>query len=262
MASKLIPFPKMAIARPRVLISLLLVLAAPAVADEAIPAEPAAISSEPTVARTIRPLVGWQLHISRRLLAEQPEATAKAIRLLEDQLEEVVRVVPAEVVAKLRKVPLYFSPGYPDTSPRAEYHPDAGWLREHGRDPAMARAVEFTNIPLFEQETRRMPNFALHELAHAYHHRELPDGFANRDVIAAFERARAGGRYERVERRDSEGRVSHERAYAMTNPQEYFAESSEAYFSRNDFYPSCREELRQHDPFGLATLETLWGVSE
>lgn len=46
----------------------------------------------------------------------------------------------------------------------------------------------------------------------------------------------------------------------MTNPQEYFAESSEAYFSRNDFYPSCREELQQHDPFGLATLETLWGV--
>ena len=27
--------------------------------------------------------------------------------------------------------------------------------------------VLFTNVRIFEEETRRMPNFALHELAHA-----------------------------------------------------------------------------------------------
>jgi Mlc titration factor MtfA (ptsG expression regulator) len=51
-----------------------------------------------------------------------------------------------------------------------------------------------------------------------------------------------------------------ERAYAMTTPQEYFAECTEAYFSRNDFFPFTRDELKQHDPEMFALLEKLWGV--
>jgi hypothetical protein len=35
------------------------------------------------------------------------------------------------------------------------------------RNIAMAGAIEFSNIPIFEREMDRMPNFALHELAHA-----------------------------------------------------------------------------------------------
>ena len=34
----------------------------------------------------------------------------------------------------------------------AEFHPDAGWLRDNGRDPVMAKGVEFSNIPNFERE--------------------------------------------------------------------------------------------------------------
>ena len=83
---------------------------------------------------------------------------------------------PPAAVAELRLVPLYFSPEYPGVPPRAEFHPDAGWLRDHGRNPAMAKGVQFTNIPNFEAETRRMPNFALHELAHAYHDQVLSYG--------------------------------------------------------------------------------------
>ena len=41
--------------------------------------------------------------------------------------------------------------------PRAEYHPDAGWLRDHGRNPKMSRGVEFTDIAEFDRETLRMP---------------------------------------------------------------------------------------------------------
>jgi hypothetical protein len=108
--------------------------------------------------------------------------------------------VPASSVAKLREVTLWFSPAYPGVKPRAEYHPAAGWLRTHGRDPAMAKGVEFTDVLNFEAETKRMPNFTLHELAHAYHDRELPDGFGNPEIKAAFERAKAGKSYEQVER--------------------------------------------------------------
>jgi hypothetical protein len=209
--------------------------------------------------RETRSVVGWTLYVSRQLLTQAPEATARAQELLERQLREISRTVPPSAVTELRKVPLYFSPEYPGVRPRAEFHPAADWLREHGRDPAMAKGVEFTNIRIFEQEMDRMPNFALHELAHAYHDRVLPQGFANAEIKAAYERAKAGGKYDRVERWFGNGKPNtFERAYAMTDPMEYFAESTEAFFSRNDFYPFTRDQLQQHDPAMFALLDKLW----
>src|SRR5205823_1735015 len=122
-----------------------------------------------------------------------------------------------------------------------------------------AKGIEFTNVRIFERECRRMPNFALHELAHAYHDRVL--GFDRPDVKDAFERARTSKSYDRVERRHGDGRPNtFEKAYAMSNPQEYFAESTEAFFSRNDFFPFTREELKKHDPEMFALLQRLWGA--
>ena len=48
------------------------------------------------------------------------------------------------------------------------------------------------------------------------------------------------------------------KAYALENPQEFFAELSEAYFGVNDFYPFRRAELERHDPESAALLERLW----
>ena len=125
----------------------------------------------------------------------------------------------------------------------------------------MARGIEFTNIRIFEAETRRMPNFSLHEFAHAYHDRELDGGFDNAEIKAAYEKAKASGKYDRVERQDSEGRKTMDRAYAMTNPQEYFAECTEAFFTRNDFFPYIHDELQRHDPEMVELLTKLWGVN-
>ncbi len=206
--------------------------------------------------REMRSIAGWNVHIHAACLATNAAATARALELLKLQLEEIVRTVPPPAVAELHKVQLWLSPEYPGIAPRAEYHPNADWLRQHGRDPAMAKGVEFSNIRIFEAETRRMPNFALHELAHAYQDRVL--GSRSVEIKAAYERAKAGGTYDKVKRRDAEGREHLGRAYAMTNPQEYFAETTEAYFSRNDFFPFTRGELKQHDPEIFALLERLW----
>jgi hypothetical protein len=218
-------------------------------------------AAEGGLQRGTRDLMGWKVHINKALLSEANlPATQKALGLLKVQLEQIIRVVPAPAVAELRKVPLYFSPTYPNIGESAEYHPGAGWLKDNGRDPVMAKGVEFTNIASFEADTRRMPNFALHELAHAYHDRFLPQGFRNPELRTAYAKAKAGGRYDKVERQDSEGNKRLDRAYAMTNPQEYFAESTEAFFTRNDFFPYTRAELEKHDP-GMATLvRELWGV--
>ena len=209
--------------------------------------------------RQTRSVSGWAVHVSTQLLEDEPVATARALELLQSQLEEIARAVPQAALGELRKVPLWISPEYPGVKPRAEYHPDAGLLRRHNRGPAMAKSAEFTNVRIFEAETRRMPNFALHELAHAYHDRVLAGGFDNPEIKAAYAKAKAGGKYDRVERWHGNGRPNtFERAYGMHDPMEYFAETSEAFFSRNDFFPFTRNELKQHDPEAFALLRGLW----
>jgi len=203
-----------------------------------------------------REMSGWKVHVSRALREQDGPATRHALELLEAQLDEIVRVVPKEAVAKLRTVPLWLSPTYPGVRPTAEYHPDAGWLREHGRDPAMARCVEFTNVEIFEKETHRMPVFVLHELAHAYHDQVL--GFENPEIENAYREAMDAKRYDSVRR--SNGATV--KAYAATNAKEYFAETTEAFFGRNDFYPFTRDELNEHDPAMHELLERLWGVND
>jgi dipeptidyl-peptidase-4 len=205
---------------------------------------------------TIELMEGRTLRVSQRLVAEHPAETIRAKELLQNQLALINRAVPAKALDFLHGVPLWFSPRYPGNQPpRAEYHPNAQWLRENGRNPQMAKAVEFTNIEIFERETRRMPWFVLHELAHAFHDQTL--GFDNPEIIAAYEQAVKSGRYDHVKRWTGAEEVT-ERAYAMTNYKEYFAEDTEAYFGRNDFQPFDRDELRQMDPAMCVLLERLW----
>lgn len=220
-------------------------------------AEPLAVAGRQTKA-----IAGWTVLVSDELLKRDKEATERALELLTAQLEEIGRVVPAAAVVELRKVPLWVSPEYPGVQPRAEYHPGADWLRDNKREPAMEKAVEFTNVRIFERETKRMPNFVLHELAHAYHDRFLAKGFDNVEINAGFERVKASGLYERVEQRFGDGRSAHGRSYALTSPQEYFAECSEAFFAANDFFPFTRDELKRHDPETFELLKKLWGESD
>jgi hypothetical protein len=46
----------------------------------------------------------------------------------------------------------------------------------------------------------------------------------------------------------------------IPSPWEYFAECTESYFCRNDFFPFTRDELKQHNPEMFGLLEKLWGV--
>jgi hypothetical protein len=204
-------------------------------------------------------LEGWTLKISKQLLEQQQTDTERAIEMLAKQLQQIRQVLPAKAVLELQKVPLWLNPEYSGVPPRAEYHPGAEWLRDNKRDPNMVKGVEFTNVRIFEIETKRMPNFALHELSHAFHDRVVKDGFGNSEIEAAFDKAKAAGTYERVEQRFGDGRSAQVRAYALSSPMEYFAECTEAYFSTNDFYPFTRVQLAKHDPTMFALLKSVWG---
>ena len=201
---------------------------------------------------------GWTVHVRQELLRDQRDATEHAVDVIRAHLANIVKVVPAPAVAELRKVALWVSPEYPGVKPRAEYHPGEDWLREQGRDVAMVKGVEFTNVRIIDRETKRMPVFVLHELAHAYHDRVL--GFGHAEVNAAYDHAMAAGLYDAVERSHVEDGKPNtvERAYAATNEREYFAEMTETFFGRNDFFPFTRDELRRHDPEAFTLLARLW----
>lgn len=205
-------------------------------------------------------LRGWTLHVRKELTAPDKFAvTERAIRLVGAQLDDVVRLVPSPAVAELRRIQLYFSPQYAGTPMRAEYHPGKQWLAANGRDPAMAKAVEFTNLDILDKEVQRMPMLTLHELAHGYH--DLVLGYGHAGVLAAYAAADKAGTYASVKRRDWQGKeTTGVRAYALTNAKEYFAETTEAFFGKNDFFPFERQELERADPTGFAMLREVWGA--
>lgn len=204
-----------------------------------------------------RTLSGWTVRIQPDFLRTNTAVVEHAVKVIAGQLEAVVRSVPPAALVELRKVPLWISPEYPGFGAMAEYHPNVDWLREHGRKPELAKAVEFTNVRIIDDEVRRMPFFVLHELAHAFHDRVL--GFDHERMRQAFETAKASGRYEKLEVRDARGNTSIGRSYAITNPQEYFAEGTEAFFGQNDWFPYNRVQLREHDPKLFDLLRELWG---
>ncbi|MEY4132308.1 MAG: hypothetical protein RL592_366, partial [Verrucomicrobiota bacterium] len=89
----------------------------------------------------------------------------------------------------------------------------------------------------------------------------VPGGYQNPDILGAYRQAKAAGTYDAVKRWTGEKFADKpSKAYAMTNQMEYFAESTESYFDRNDMEPFDRAELKAKDPGMLKVLEKVWGI--
>jgi len=216
------------------------------------PAQPPAKPAfEPSSSYTTQEIEGWTIRVHQRLLAEQKEPGGRALPLLRVKLYDVARVVPPRALQELRKVPFWVEYNNPQVV-CACYHPSRQWLQEHSFNPEKAGAVEIGNVENFLQWSHHQPSMVLHELAHAYHHQVL--GWDHPEIEALYRQAVQGKSYESVLAHDGRKR----RHYAMNDAKEYFAESSEALFGTNDFYPFVRAELRQHDPSMAALLEKLW----
>ncbi|WP_152053298.1 hypothetical protein [Tautonia marina] len=209
----------------------------------------------PTSCYEVRDIEGWTVLVHEDFLGDHPELAARTLELLRVQLYQIIRRVPAEAVETLRLIRIWVEEDEPN-HPCMAYHPDAHWLREHGMNPEKAGCIEVANARNFLDWTLAQPWMVLHELAHGYHHRFLDDGFDNAAIKGVFERARQEGRYDSVLHINGKD----ERAYALVNPMEYFAEATEAFFGTNDFYPFVRSELQRHDPEMDELLRSIWMV--
>ena len=136
------------------------------------------------------------------------------------------------------------------------YHPSRQWLADNGYNPDKAGAVEIGDVRHFLAWSREQPMMVLHEFCHAYHDQAL--GYDYQPIRDAYQNAVDKKLYDRVLRANGH----YERAYAINNDQEYFAESCEAYFGTNDFYPFVRAELIEHDPLMAQTIRKAWGLDK
>ncbi len=209
---------------------------------------------DPTTQYEVRQIEGWSILVNKSLVKEHPDLCERTLELLRFQLYQIPRKVPRSSVRKLRKVRIWveFAEQH---HPCMTYHPGVGWLKDHGMNPEKVKCVELANAENFLEWTKAQPWMVLHELAHAYHDQFLENGFDNPEVLSAFDHTKSVKNYESVLRINGRN----DRAYALTNQMEYFAEASEAYFGTNDFYPYVRSELKKHDPRMFELLGQLWG---
>ena len=208
---------------------------------------------EPTSDYAKQDIRGWTVYVNHGLLEDQKELGQRTLELLDVKLYDIVRAVPGPAVAKLREIPIWVE--FEDRGfPCACYHPSKKWLSQNGYNPDKAKAVEIANAATFLDWTAEQPSMVLHELTHGYHDVHL-GGYGSQPIAAAYQHAVKEKLYESVLHWN--GKTV--RAYALNNPQEYFAELSEAWFGANDFYPFVRAEVLVHDPEGVNVLRKMWG---
>ncbi len=201
---------------------------------------------------------GWKVHVEPALMdGEHGEEGAKSLAMLSNHLQRIKILVPSEPLGKLQAIDIWVEHDHPRLK-AMQYHPSRDWLVANGHDPRLARKVHITQArELFSRsQLLKHPAVVLHELAHGYHDQVL--GFDHAEIIAVFNRAKTSGAYEQVLLYTGK-KVRH---YGLTDHKEYFAEGTEAYFYRNDFYPFVRAELKEHDPGLHEMLVKVWGSAD
>lgn len=215
---------------------------------------PPSTEPEKPTSHTVRKIEGWTIRVDNRLLTPAHEATGKAaLKYLEAKLSDIVIVVPADRVEKLRKVTIVLDLSHGKLVPM-QYHPSAGWLKSNGYSEDLARCVHLPRAAdlATPRNIREQPWAILHELAHAYHDQFL--GFENPRIAEVYEKYKKSGHGEKSLLYDGR-RVRH---YGLTNPKEFFAEMTEAYFGSNDFFPFNRAELKESEPEIYELMTAVW----
>lgn len=199
----------------------------------------------------VEKLLGWEVLVEDTVWLERPKLTRESLIMVHGSLSNVIAAMPRSAVELLQTIPIYIT----DTrsSGRAAHvHMSAEWLREHGEDEMKVHAVDICDPTLLSRYLIDQPWMILHELSHAYHAK-----FFSAEDLSELEslhrRALQAGKYGKLPYlstiRDH---------YGATNPHEYFAESSEAYWGKNDFYPFNRDDLKDYDPEMYYFVAKVW----
>lgn len=213
----------------------------------------------------VRSLRGFTVLIHDELEAQRADRwQRRPLDLLEAEFDDLRRILNPTLFEMVRQIPIWVRWHSPDRAMPdavAFYHgQSASHLERYGKEPLLANSIELVSLKrlgeLRPPGSKFQQVILLHELAHAVHHRLL--GFDAAEVKSAYQLAVERKLYDMVA--DRTGRLG--RAYARTNPAEYFAEISCSYLDSCFFYPYTFQDLKAHDPVGFALMERVWKKPE
>ena len=225
------------------------------IADDAQNSAPAAtIPFTPTSAYHQREMLGFTLMLSPDLMLRPKERDA-VYKELEKQFTNIRGVLSAEQLEVVRLPRIWIEWDNPALDSPSAFLGSPEWLRMKNINPEKLFCIEINNTRRFLSSAQRaQPWLVMHELAHVWHFKTL--GQFHPGIMKAYADAMDAKLYDAV--LYTEG-VKKKRAYAAKNHIEYFAELTEAWFGKNDYYPFVRSELKQHDPQGYNLMLEIWG---
>lgn len=162
---------------------------------------------------------------------------------LENDLTSAINALPNSVHKFVQSTDVYVNCSYiyghltsPCKPTYSTAHHDKKWLIWACDKPEKTHCVEIYNC--FEYQRTRLHwngcGIILHEICHLIHQFVLNDGLANTYVKELYQNANLSRKYLNVLRRDWAGRdIDRDKAYAMLNHKEFFAEMSVAYLCKS-----------------------------
>ncbi len=202
----------------------------------------------------------WSFEVEKQLLDEAPAIANKALKRLQENLDEAFRTLPKSaqpILLELKWFVLYGPKsrggGYDNgleycanNAPKYRDYLDERW----SRCIVVHCAENYTEISnLWALKS------LLHELGHAHHKENWAEG--QEDITTAWKNAID----KRLYVKDDKGKVI-PKAYALTNQLEYFAELTAIYFGKCNYAPFNRADLKKYDPVGFAMIQKMWGLSK
>lgn len=202
-----------------------------------------------------RKIEGWTVFVDQSLLSGKHEKHgALALKILGQRLHRIVMRLPEEPRKAMQQVSIYVDRAHPLGN--AHFHPNKGWLVDHGYDPALTETVHLTsaNILVGGASQPDRGSVVLHELAHAYHFQVL--GFDHPGILEAYRVFCDSEKFDSVTY--ANGRLRPH--YGLMDHKEFFAEMTETFFADNNSFPFNRTELMLYHPETYQSMAEIWGV--
>lgn len=220
--------------------------------------------------------VQWPVQLEPNSLSDEQ------LELLAQDIDAMASRLPPNAVAALREsTPIWINKSLqygPQTCPINGdgmcFHPGADWLKRNGMNPAKCECVEMYSTASYWASRRLWGagGLLLHEFSHAYHHKCCNKGYDNKEIRQCYQAAIDSGLYDCVQVKKIFGEATQcetARAYACTDPMEYFAELSTAFLGQtttseeyNKWFPFNRQQIKDHDPRAYELLQKMWKVSD
>lgn len=205
----------------------------------------------PTETYLRRDIAGFTVLLNP-MVADQAPLLENVMDSIDMQISDMTGRLPAERLAELKQTFIWVELD-DEADKAAVYHSSADWIVASAGNQDKIGHIEIVNASNFVNWSRdHQPSLLLHQYIHAFHHKVL--GAAHQGIIDTYEQVQLRHMYDQLEHMS--GAVS--LGYATLSPFEYFAEISEAYFARNDYFPFNRAQLKVHDPIGHDLVEQLW----